>query len=120
MRNCFLASTGGRTESGGMSDAPKECQSPDDFLDFCNNTMPARIAGIDGLDPQAGESSRIELHLQGLLEREPNPEQWSTAYVIARRFGLHPGQTRWQATTTDERGRHAGTLIFERMHARST
>jgi hypothetical protein len=107
----------GRTESGGVSDVAADHQGLDDFLDFCNNTMPARIAGVEEHNADAGKFSRIELHLQGLLERDPNTEQWDAAHVIARRFGLHPGQTRWQAGTTNERGRHAGTMVFERWHA---
>lgn len=91
----------------------------DEFLDFCNNTMPARIAGLVEQVGVAGDPSRLLLHLTGLLDREPSAEQWDAAHRIARRFGMHPGQTRWEPTSTDARGRHSGTLIFERWHVRS-
>ena|ERR1700733_10742288 len=90
-----------------------------EFIDYCNNRMPARIVRVDEQLAINNESSRISLHLEGLIDPKPNAEQWNAAYNVARRFGLHPGKTRWEHTGTDERGRHAGYFVFERWHAHS-
>lgn len=103
-----------------MSEGPPPSVRIDtEFLDCCNNRMPARIDRVEEHSVNDGEPSHILLHLHGLIEFAPNAEQWDAAYQIARRFGLNPGQTRWVSTGTDERGHHAGYLRFERWHADS-
>jgi hypothetical protein len=94
-------------------------QIDEEFLDYCNNRLPARIARVEEQPGADNEPSRILLHLEGLIEPKPNDVQWDGAYHVARRFGLNPGKTRWEHVDADERGRHRGVLIFERWHAHS-
>ncbi len=107
----YYSSTTRQIAGGG-----KVTQASLDFMDFCNNTMPARIIEVVDTDVPA----RVELHLSGLIDAEPNSAQWSAAHAIARQFGILPGRTRWEATGTDDRGRHTGRLLFERGPAWST
>lgn len=88
-----------------------------EFLEYCNNQMPARIAKVEELPGIDNEPSHILLHLEGLTEPKPNDVQWDAAYHVARQFGLDPFKTRWEPTGTDVRGRHAGYFVFERRHA---
>jgi hypothetical protein len=75
-----------------MSEGPTASVRIDtEFLDYCNNRMPARIDRVEEQSGNDGEPSRILLHVHGLIELEPNAEQWDAAYEIARRFGLNPG-----------------------------
>ena len=92
--------------------------SDNEFHDFCDNSMPARITEVEeqGIE---GEASRLLLHIEGLTDANPNATQWDAAYHIARRFGLDPGKTRWEPKGTDERGRHLGAFVFERLLAAS-
>ena len=90
-----------------------------EFRDYCNNRMPARIVRVEERTRLDKEPSLILLHLDGLIDSKPNDVQWDAAYHIARRFGLHPGTTRWELAGVDDHGRHRGVLVFERWHARS-
>ena len=85
----------------------------DEILDYCNNRMPARIVRIAERAGEGGEPPTFEMHVEGLVDPDPTDLQWDAAHDIAQRFGLAPGDTRWQRTGTDARGRHTGAFIMQ-------